>query len=78
MLPCVATKSSVFERDKRHITEKDFFSAKPRVNLKSSPMLTSKVKYTITMEYNSWVVYTFEFCCKNSYIGQTFSNLRIL
>ena len=69
MLPYVETKSSVFERD---ISE----SAKPRVILKYSPMLTPKGNDLISIKDNSYVVYTFECCCKNSYIGQTSRNLR--
>ena len=71
------TKSSVFEGDIRHITEKAFYPATPRVIFKTSPMLTSKGKDSISIENNSCVVYTFECFYKNSYIGQTSTNLRI-
>ena len=44
MLLYVKTKSKVFERDIKHITEKAFYSAKPRVIFKSSPMFTTQAK----------------------------------
>ena len=77
MLPSVGTKSEcVFESDIRSITEKAFYSAKPWVIFKSSRMLTPKGKDPVSIEDNSCVLYTFEWCCKNSYIEQTSRNLR--
>ena len=41
-------------------------------------MLTPKNKNQVPIEDNSCVVYTFECCCKNSYIGQASRNLRTI
>ena len=76
MLRYVGNKLCIFERNIRHITEKWFYSAKPRVILKSLPMFTPKCKAPISIEDNSCVVYTFECCCKNIYIGQKYRNFK--
>ena len=76
MLPYVGTESSVFKRDIRLITEKAFYSSVTTVIFKSNPMLPPKGKDQISIEDNSCVVYTFDGCCENSYIGQINKNFR--
>ena len=56
------------------MTEKVYFAAKPRVIFTSSSVLSSKGN--ISNKEISCVVYTFECCCSDSYIGQTPRHLK--
>ena len=47
----------------------------PRVIFTSAAVLNPKGKYLISYKHNSCVVYTYECCCSNIYIGQSSRHL---
>ena len=61
VLPYIGSQSKSFERTIRRITEKAYYSVKPRVIFKSSQNLTPS-KNLITDKNTSSVVITFQ-CC---------------
>ena len=75
ILPYVDEKSTQIERNTKKITEKVYFAAKPRVIFTSRSVLSPRGKYLISNRDKSCVVYTFECCCLDSYIGQTSRHL---
>ena len=76
ILPYVGQKSTQIERNIKKMTEKVYFSAKPRVIFTSSAVLSPRGKDLISNKEKSCVVYTFECCCSDSYIGQTSRHLE--
>ena len=69
-------KSTQIERNIKKLTEKIYRAAKPRVIFTSSSVLSPKGKDLTSNKHKSCIVYTFECCCLNSYIGQTSRQLE--
>ena len=76
VLPYIGSQSTSFDRTIRRITEKVYYSVKPRVILKSYPMLTPRGKDLITNKNSISVVYTFQCFCERNYIRQTSRYVR--
>ena len=64
-------KSTLIIINIKKLTEKVYSAAKPRLCFTSSSVLSPIGKDLISNKHKSCVVYTFECCCSNSYIGQT-------
>ena len=72
-VPYVGEKSTQIERNIKKMTEKVYFSEKPRV-ITSSSVLSPKWKDLISDKENSCVVHNLECCCSNSSIGQLYKS----
>ena len=77
ILPYVGEKSSHIEINIKKMTEKVNRAANPRVIFTSSSVLSAKGKDLIFNKEKSCVVYTFECCWSNNYIGQTSWHLEM-
>ena len=58
------------------MTEKVYRASNPTVIFTSAAVLNPKGKDPIPYKHKSCVVYTYECCCSNSYIGQTSRHLE--
>ena len=77
-LPYVGEKSTQIERNIKKMTEKVYRAVKPMVIFTSRSVLSPKGKYLISNKEKCCVVYIFECCCSNSYIGQTSKHLETI
>ena len=77
VLPYAGEKSTQIERNIKKLTEKVYRAAKPRVIFTSSSVLSPKSKDLMSNKHKSCVVYTFECCCSNSYVGQASRHFEI-
>ena len=74
-LPYVGLASTALEKDLRLLTRQCYRTVEPRVIFTSKPMLSHVCKDRIPMNDTSMVVYHFECCCGDSYVGHTVRRL---
>ena len=71
-------KLNQIEKDIKNMTEKVYRASNPRVIFTSAAILNPQGKDLISYKHKSCVVYTYECCCSNSYIGQTSRHLETI
>jgi hypothetical protein len=74
-LPYVGMASTALEKDLRLLTRQCYRSVDPRIIFTSRPMLSHVCKDRIPMNNTSMVVYHFQCCCGDSYVGHTVRRL---
>ena len=72
----IGVKSNQIERDIKNMMEKVYRASNPRVIFTLAAVLNPYSKDLISYKHKNCVVYTYECCCSNSYIGQTSRHLE--
>ena len=75
-LPFLGSASSRLEKDLKTTTQDCYGAVEPRVIFTSKSILSPAQKDSIPLIKSSMVVYHFECCCGNNYIGQTCRRLN--
>ena len=70
-LPFLGEASIKLERELKMLVRQCYYSVEPRVVFSSKPIVNHVVKDHIPVKDTSMVVYHFQCCCENSYVGQT-------